>query len=275
MQNMQKNTQYQELNNAQELSDISLTKSYPRILVIMATYNEADNIALIIQDVFNSFNAFNKSCSYNMLDILIIDDNSPDKTYQIVNNLIDNQVYKNRLHLIKRACKLGLGTAYVVGFRWAIDHDYHLVIHMDADFSHNSRYLQSLIDACLYANYDLALGSRYIHGGGIDNWGLIRKCVSYFGNLYAKWMLNISINDLTGGFKCFKIEALKALNLDQLISGGYSFQIETTYKIHQLGFKIKEIPIIFEDRRLGASKMSLSIALSALWNVFLFRFGKK
>jgi dolichol-phosphate mannosyltransferase len=228
-------------------------------MIIIATYNEKDNIEKILAEVYE-----------NVPDVhvLVIDDNSPDKTYQIVENLATTK-YSGKLFLIKRAGKLGLGTAYVAGFNWGLARDYDAIGQMDADFSHNPKYLPSMFEAL--KTYDLVLGSRYVAGGGVVNWSLKRKLISRGGSLYAKIILGLPQNDLTGGFKCFRREVLETIDVNQLKSTGYSFQIETTYKTYLNGFKIKEIPIIFEDRVLGISKMSGNIFKEAILMVLALR----
>jgi dolichol-phosphate mannosyltransferase len=206
------------------------------------------------------------------VNILVIDDNSPDKTYEIVEELMTNN-YSGQLYLMKRAGKLGLGTAYVAGFNWALERGYDVIGHMDADFSHNPKYLPAMFGA-LQNGYDLVLGSRYVKGGGVVNWDLKRKIISRGGSLYAKIVLGLPLNDLTGGFKCFKRKVLETIGINELKSTGYSFQIETTYKTYLNGFKVKEIPIIFEDRVLGQSKMSGSIFKEAFLMVLKMRLNK-
>ena len=228
-------------------------------MIIIATYNEKDNIEKMLAEVYE-----------NVPDVhvLVIDDNSPDKTYEIVENLAATK-YSGKLFLIKRAGKLGLGTAYVAGFNWGLARDYDAIGQMDADFSHNPKYLPSMFEALKI--YDLVLGSRYVAGGGVVNWSLKRKLISRGGSLYAKIILGLPQNDLTGGFKCFRREVLETIDVNQLKSTGYSFQIETTYKTYLNGFKIKEIPIIFEDRVLGVSKMSGNIFKEAILMVLALR----
>ena len=228
-------------------------------MIIIATYNEKDNIEKILAEVYE-----------NVPDVhvLVIDDNSPDKTYEIVESLAATK-YSGKLFLIKRAGKLGLGTAYVAGFNWGLARDYDVIGQMDADFSHNPKYLPSMFEAL--KTYDLVLGSRYVAGGGVVNWSLKRKLISRGGSLYAKIILGLPQNDLTGGFKCFRREVLETIDVNQLKSTGYSFQIETTYKTYLNGFKIKEIPIIFEDRVLGVSKMSGNIFKEAILMVLALR----
>ena len=232
-----------------------------KVLIIIATYNECDNIVPLLKEVYaNAPDAH----------VLVVDDSSPDKTYEIVDNLA-NSTYKDKLFLLQRAGKLGLGTAYVAGFNWGITRQYDVIMHMDADFSHNPKYIPQFLKEI--KTNDLVLGSRYVQGGGVVNWGLMRKIISRGGSLYARTILGLKIRDLTGGFKCFRREVLEAIDVNSLKSNGYSFQIETTYKTFKHGFKIKELPIIFEDRRVGQSKMSSKIFIEALWMVIKFRFN--
>lgn len=228
-------------------------------MIIIATYNEKDNIANILAEVYK-----------NVPDVhvLVIDDNSPDKTYEIVEQLAEEK-YQGQLFLLKRAGKLGLGTAYVAGFKWGLERDYDAIGQMDADFSHNPKYLPQMFETL--ETYDLAIGSRYVAGGGVVNWSAKRKFISRGGSLYAKLILGTPVNDLTGGFKCWKREVLATIGVDELLSTGFCFQIETTYKAYLNGFKIKEIPIIFEDRVLGQSKMSGGIFKEALLMVLKLR----
>ncbi len=231
-------------------------------LIIIATYNEKENIEKILASVF-----------LNVPDahVLVIDDNSPDKTADVVAKLAQNK-YPGQLFLLKRAGKLGLGTAYVAGFNWALERDYMAILHMDADFSHNPKYLPAMF-AALETN-DLVLGSRYVKGGGVLNWPLKRKIISRGGSLYSQIILGLPIHDLTGGFKCWRREVLETIGINNLEATGFSFQIETTYKTYLNGFRIKEIPIIFEDRIMGVSKMSGSIFSEAMKMVWKMRMNK-
>lgn len=223
-----------------------------KILLIIATYNEVDNIIPLLSEVFTVLPT---------IDVVVVDDNSPDKTYLAVENLIKTK-YPNNLYLIKRAGKLGLGTAYIEAFNWGLNKGYEIIMHMDADFSHNPKYLPQMLEEI--KSFDLVLGSRYVPGGGVVNWGLIRKFISYGGSVYSRLILGIKVRDLTGGFKCFRASTLRQIDINQLDSTGYSFQVETTYRTLAQGLKVKEIPIIFEDRRIGQSKMSSGIFLEAL-----------
>lgn len=235
-----------------------------KILVIVATYNECDNIRPLLAEIFNAT---------PMVNILVIDDSSPDKTYEIVDELAAGK-YKDKLFLMKRAGKLGLGTAYVAGFNWALEHQYDIIIQMDADFSHNPKYLPEFLEQI--KTNDLVIGSRYVKGGGVVNWGLIRKFISRGGSLYSRTILSLPINDLTGGFKCWRRKVLETIGINDLKSAGYSFQVETTYKTFLNKFRIKEVPIIFEDRRVGQSKMSSGIFLEASLMILRLKFvGKK
>jgi len=235
-----------------------------QIIVIIPTYNEIENIEKIIEDIFLMDLA---------IDILVVDDNSPDKTYKKVEKL--QKRYKNRLFLLKRDSKDGLGKAYIDGFKFALksDKNYNYFIEMDADFSHNPIYLTYMIENI--KNFDLIIGSRYVKGGKIENWSYLRKIISFGGNFYAKWILKMGINDLTSGFKCFRREVLEEIDLNGISSLGYMFQIEMNYIIFKKGFKIKEIPIVFTERRFGKSKMSKKIFFEAFWKVLFLRFKGK
>lgn len=228
-------------------------------MIIIATYNEKENIEKILADVY-----------HNVPDVhvLVIDDNSPDKTYEIVEKLAAEK-YVGQLFLMRRAGKLGLGTAYIAGFKWGLERDYDAIGQMDADFSHNPKYLPTMFNTL--KTYDVAIGSRYVDGGGVVNWSLKRKLISRGGSLYSKIILGIPVNDLTGGFKVWRREVLATIGVDELLSTGFCFQIETTYKAYLNGFKIKEIPIIFEDRVLGQSKMSGGIFKEAILMVLELR----
>lgn len=232
-------------------------------LIIIPTYNERDNIEQLLELI---------SQTDPTAHILIVDDNSPDKTYELVEGLMQER-YPGRLFLLKRAGKLGLGTAYIAGFKWALAREYDYIFEMDADFSHDPKYLPDFM-AAIQKN-DLVLGSRYVPGGGVKNWGLLRKFISRGGGFYARTILGLSIRDLTGGFKCFRRQVLEAIDLDSIKSNGYSFQIEMTYRASKKGFRIAETPIIFEDRTAGKSKMSRKIFLEAILMVWKIRFDSK
>ena len=203
------------------------------------------------------------------LSILVVDDGSPDRTGDLVAAVVAGNP---RVHLLRRAGKQGLGTAYLAGFRYALDHGAEFIFEMDADFSHDPRYLPALLNAA-ETNYDLVIGSRYITGGGTTDWGLGRRLISQGGNVYARLILGLDVADLTGGFRCYRARALRALDLAAIRSNGYSFQIEMAYRVHQAGLRVGEVPIMFPDRRVGASKMSKNIVFEALLNVVKLRLG--
>jgi dolichol-phosphate mannosyltransferase len=224
-------------------------------IVIIPTYKEKENIEAIVKSVSSLPISF---------DILIIDDNSPDGTGAIVKDL--QKSYPN-LHLVERSGKLGLGTAYIAGFKWAIEKGYNYIYEMDADFSHDPRDLMKLYKACAEDGADLAIGSRYISGVNVVNWPLSRVLMSYVASIYVRFITGMKIMDTTAGFKCYRKEVLKNIRLDKVRSVGYGFQIEMKFKTWRLGYKIVEVPIIFTDRKLGASKMSGGIFNEALWGV--------
>jgi dolichol-phosphate mannosyltransferase len=198
----------------------------------------------------------------------VVDDNSPDGTGKLADELARAEP---RLHVLHRQKKEGLGRAYLAAFRWGLDAGYRFILEMDADFSHDPKYLPRFLDEA-EGGTDLVLGSRYVDGGGTVNWGVGRKLVSQGGSLYARSILGVDIQDLTGGFKCFNRKVLETIALDEVRSTGYGFQIELTYRTLKKGFKVKEIPIVFEDRRVGQSKMSRKIFLEALTMVWKIRF---
>lgn len=226
-------------------------------LVVIPTYNERANLTTLLPAILED----------PRFHVLIVDDNSPDGTARLVRELCAS--YPGRLFLLRRAGKLGLGTAYLAGFRWALARDYECVCEMDADFSHDPAMLPRLLDAAQHA--DLVLGSRYVNGGGTANWSRLRRAISRGGSLYARGVLGLPFRDLTGGFKCFRRRVLEALDLDTIHSTGYAFQIELTYRASLAGFRIVEVPIVFEERRAGKSKMSLGIMLEALLRVWQLR----
>jgi dolichol-phosphate mannosyltransferase len=227
-------------------------------LVIIPTYNERDNLESIARAVLSAD---------QRVDVLVVDDNSPDGTGQLADELAKSEP---RIQVLHRAKKEGLGRAYLHAFRWALDHGYQFVMEMDADFSHDPKYIPQFLDEA-QAGADLVLGSRYVPGGGTVNWGPGRQLISKGGSLYARSILGVDIRDLTGGFKCFRRTVLESLSLDAVKSTGYAFQIELTYRALKAGFKVKEIPIVFEDRRVGQSKMSRKIFLEALTMVWKLR----
>jgi dolichol-phosphate mannosyltransferase len=230
-----------------------------KTLIVIPTYNEIENLPLMIPRL----EALNLG-----LDILIVDDGSPDGTGAWVRG---QQPSKPHLHLIERSGKQGLGSAYVRGFRFALERDYDHVFEMDADFSHDPAYIPEFLEAIREA--DLVIGSRYIRGVNVVNWPMSRLLLSYFANMYARWITGMPVQDATGGFKCFRTSALRQLNLDGISSGGYSFQIEVNYKLWKKGCRLKEIPIIFKDRTMGTSKMSGGIIREALFLLLKLRLG--
>jgi len=233
--------------------------TYPKSLVIIPTYNEKENIQLIISAILQQ---------HPCLEILVVDDNSPDGTAKLVKDLI---AAEPRIHILERAGKMGLGTAYVAGFRWALERDFQRVFEMDADFSHNPKDLVRFLEKAEEA--DLVLGSRYLHGRiSVVNWDWKRLLLSYCANLYARIATGLPIADATGGFKCFRREALEAINLASVRSDGYCFQIETTFKVWKKKLRVVEIPIVFTDRTLGSSKMSGGIIGEAFILVLRMRF---
>lgn len=227
------------------------------VLVIIPTYNEIENVKKIIPVVLEQ----NEN-----IDVLIVDDNSPDKTGDYVESLSKDN---NRIKLIRREKKLGLGTAYIAGFKYAVTHKYDYVFEMDADFSHDPNEINNFLEAIKDA--DVVLGSRYINGVRVLNWPMHRLLLSYFASVYTRIITGLPVKDATGGFKCFRIEVLKAIDLDRIKSNGYSFQIEMTFKAYKKGFRIKEIPIVFLDRVKGKSKMSKKIVLEAIFMVWKLR----
>lgn len=227
-------------------------------LVIIPTYNEALNIKFITNEIF-------KTCPD--INILIVDDNSPDGTAEIVHQMLDKRIY-----ILKRTKKQGLASAYIEGFKKGIDLGFNRFIQMDADFSHKPEYLPLMLENL--KKYDFVIGSRNIKGGGVQNWSFFRNLISKAGSLYSKVILFCPINDLTGGFNGWRKEVLEGINLNNIISLGYSFQIELKYKAYKKGFKYIEFPIIFPDRKYGESKMSKDIFFEALKNVVKIRFSK-
>jgi len=225
-------------------------------LVIIPTYNEQGNIDRIIRKIFSLNVVFH---------ILIVDDNSPDGTADIVKEM--QKEYPDRLFLLERKGKLGLGTAYIDGFKWAIKNQYDYIFEMDADFSHNPDDLPRLYSACAYDGADLAIGSRYKNGANVVNWPIGRILISYFASRYVSFITGMKVNDATAGFKCYRRKVLETINLDKIKLVGYAFQIEMKFAAWKYGFKLVEIPIIFTNRAVGTSKMSGGIFNEALWGV--------
>lgn len=225
-------------------------------LVIIPTYNEKENIENIINVIFDLPIDFH---------ILVIDDGSPDGTADIVKRLI--AIHNERLFIVEREGKLGLGTAYIAGFKWAIEHKYDYIFEMDADFSHNPQDLLKLYDACANEGADMAIGSRYITGVNVVNWPMGRVLMSYFASMYVRTVLGISVRDTTAGFVCYQRKVLETIELDKIRFKGYAFQIEMKFTAIKCGFRVKEVPIIFINRVLGESKMSGGIFSEALLGV--------
>jgi dolichol-phosphate mannosyltransferase len=232
-------------------------------LVIIPTYNEKENIEAIITAVMNLPLNFH---------VLIIDDGSPDGTAHIVKMLMEDR-YSDRLHIIERAGKLGLGTAYITGFKWAIEHKYDYIFEMDADFSHNPDDLLKLYDACANQGADVAIGSRYVSGVNVVNWPIGRVLMSYFASKYVRFVLGVNIHDTTAGFKCYRRQVLETIELDKIKFKGYAFQIEMKFTAYQCGFKIAEVPVIFVNRELGTSKMNSSIFGEAFFGVMQLKWN--
>jgi len=230
-----------------------------KAIVVIPTYNESKNIIRIIDKIFSV---------HNEIDILVVDDNSPDGTGKLVKNKMEES---NRIHIIERQGKMGLGTAYLAGFKYALDHGYDYIMEMDADFSHNPEEIPNFLK--YIEEYDVVLGSRYIKGVNVVNWPLKRLLLSYFANLYTRIITGMDVKDATGGFKCFRATALSKINFDEVKSNGYSFQIEMTYRLWKKGAKLKEIPIIFVDRLEGESKMSKKIVYEAIFMVWKLKLG--
>jgi dolichol-phosphate mannosyltransferase len=229
--------------------------------VILPTYNEAENLERIVIAVLQQLPDSGR--------VLVVDDNSPDGTGAIADRLADSNESVSVLH---RPRKEGLGPAYLAGFHVALDAGAQRIVEMDADFSHDPAYLPKLIGAA--EHYDLVIGSRYVPGGGVTEWGPVRRFISRGGSSYARIALGLPIRDLTGGFKCFRREVLEAINLDTIQARGYAFQVETTYRAIRAGFRVVEIPIVFRDRADGTSKMSRSIVAEAMWRVPSMRFRR-
>ena len=226
-------------------------------LVIIPTYNEKENIEAIITAVMEL------PIEYH---VLVIDDGSPDGTANIVKDLMVNK-FTGNLHIVERSGKLGLGTAYIAGFKWAIEHQYDYIFEMDADFSHNPQDLLKLYDACANQGADVAIGSRYVSGVNVVNWPMGRVLMSYFASKYVRFVLGMKVHDTTAGFVCYRREVLETIELDKIRFKGYAFQIEMKFTAFKCGFKIQEVPIIFVNRVLGTSKMSGGIFSEALLGV--------
>ena len=234
-----------------------------RKVVIIPTYNEKENIEKIIRKVFSLDGEYH---------ILVIEDGSPDGTGTIVKDLMEE--FPERLFIIERTGKLGLGTAYITGFKWSVERGYDYIFEMDADFSHNPEDLPLLYEACAVDGADLSIGSRYCNGISVINWPIGRVIMSYFASVYVRTILGMKVYDTTAGFKCYRRKVLETIDLDKVRMKGYGFQIEMKYTTYKLGFKIKEVPIIFVDRKEGTSKMSSGIFGEAFWGVIKLKFRK-
>jgi len=232
-----------------------------KTLIIIPTYNEYENLQPLLRSIF-SYTPYS--------DILIVDDNSPDGTGELADQLHGED---SRVHVIHRAGKLGLGTAYVEGFKYAISNGYDAAFEMDADFSHDPQYLPDFLQAIEHA--DLVIGSRYIRGGATPNWSLTRRFISGCGNIFARFMLGIPVHDCTAGYRCYRREVLENIDLASIESQGYAFQVELAYRVMKQGFTIVETPIVFMDRRVGKSKMSRKIVAEAFLYVLRTRFGEQ
>lgn len=233
-----------------------------KILIILPTYNEIENLQAVVEEIL----------ARGPYDILVVDDNSPDGTGALADRLAKK--HRDRVHVLHRAAKEGLGRAYIDGFKWGLQRDYDVFFEMDADFSHNPAHLSQFVRE-IENGADLVLGSRNIKGGGTRNWSVLRTLVSKGGSQYARLILFSPYHDLTSGFKAFRREVLEDLDLENVDSNGYSFQIELTHRTHQMGYKVRETPIIFVDRKVGKSKMTGRIVLEAMLVVWKIRFSKK
>ncbi len=229
-----------------------------RTLVVIPTYNEAENVLPLVGQVI---------AQKDVLDVLVVDDASPDGTGDFV---AEAMATEPRLHLIRREAKLGLGSAYVAGFHYGIEHGYDLIVTMDGDFSHHPRYLPPLLDAA--SRCGLVIGSRYVPGGGIVNWPIHRRMLSAFANLYVRTLLRLPARDCTSGYRCYRREVLESVDVDGVRASGYSFLEEMVWRVHYGGFRIGEIPIVFEDRHRGVSKINRSEIFRAVWHVLATAF---
>lgn len=232
-----------------------------RALIVVPTYNERENVERVAAEFLAPVEG---------VELLFVDDASPDGTGDLLDQIAARDP---RVQVLHRAGKLGLGTAYLDGFRWALARRYRLVIEMDADFSHDPRFLPRMVELA-EGGADLVVGSRYVEGGGTINWGLGRQLISRAGGRYARLVLGFRVSDPTSGFLCYRRDTLEKIDLGAVHSNGYGFQIEMKYRVHRAGLRIVEIPIVFEDRRVGQSKMSGGIVAEALWMVWKLRFGR-
>ena len=232
-----------------------------KALVVIPTYNEIENIELLLQSIFSLQREF---------DVLVVDDNSPDGTAVVVRKQMAQ--YPERVFLIERKGKLGLGTAYIAGFKWALERDYDFIFEMDADFSHNPNDLIRLHDSCVQEEYDVSVGSRYVKGVNVVNWPMGRILMSWLASKYVRFITGMNIHDTTAGFVCYRRAVLEKINLDKIQFVGYAFQIEMKFKAYLCKFKITEIPVVFTDRTRGESKMSSGIIAEAIFGVISMKF---
>jgi len=232
-----------------------------KTLIIIPTYNEVENLPPLLKEIFEYAPE---------TDVLIVDDNSPDGTGKLADEIRNEN---SKVQVIHRSGKLGLGTAYIAGFKYAIEHDYDAAFEMDADFSHDPKYLPAFLKTIQQA--DMVIGSRYIRGGSTPNWSLLRRFISGGGNIYARFMLGMPVHDATSGFRCYRSSVLHSIDFETMQSQGYAFQIEMAYRVSQRGFRIIEIPISFVDRRVGKSKMSRKIFIEGFLWVLRTRLGKQ
>lgn len=231
-------------------------------VIIIPTYNEKENIERMIRTLMALEHSF---------DVLVVDDGSPDGTAAIVRQMME--VFPGRVHIIERSGKLGLGTAYITGFKWALEAGYEYIFEMDADFSHNPDDVPRLYDACAKEDYDLSVGSRYVTGVNVVNWPMGRVLMSYFASKYVRLITRLPVHDTTAGFNCYRREVLETMELDKVRFKGYAFQIEMKFTAYKCGFRIKEVPVIFVNRVLGTSKMSGGIFSEALFGVIKLKVG--
>lgn len=231
-------------------------------VIIIPTYNEKENIERMIRTLIALEHSF---------DVLVVDDGSPDGTAAIVRQMME--VFPGRVHIIERSGKLGLGTAYITGFKWALEAGYEYIFEMDADFSHNPDDVPRLYDACAKEGYDLSVGSRYVTGVNVVNWPMGRVLMSYFASKYVRLITRLPVHDTTAGFNCYRREVLATMELDKVRFKGYAFQIEMKFTAYKCGFRIKEVPVIFVNRVLGTSKMSGGIFSEALFGVIKLKVG--
>lgn len=231
-------------------------------VIIIPTYNEKENIEKMIRTLMELEHSF---------DVLVVDDGSPDGTAGIVKSMME--VFPERVHVIERSGKLGLGTAYIAGFKWALANGYEYIFEMDADFSHNPSDVPLLYEACAKEGYGLSIGSRYVSGVNVVNWPMGRVLMSYFASKYVRFITRLPVYDTTAGFNCYRREVLDTIDLDKIRFKGYAFQIEMKFTTHKCGFSIKEIPVIFVNRALGTSKMSGGIFSEALFGVIKLKVG--